>query len=880
MRDASIRTWAAAVAARDFRTSLRAWLGLDIRRDLEKLIEFCWHRSRDELLTPAAVRHMAIAPVGPVKGADDDSDDGWSQAFGYEMRWNIVTCFQHALAVLPRWSAAVSRQGYAIAAQGGQHALVLPEQLQFMHNQLRFVGRAMRVQLDAVPVDRVQPGVASAHCRRFGSSHMQTLWVATVVQGEAPIRRFLQGELDAAVAEGTRDRLLTLWHQAVEDHLNASVTDDAALVTAFESEDSSRPAVLAKDVDRLRSQLLGALQLSNPLEPYRAWQRQKLQGLLNQQWHRCAHEWSVARFGFKRMLEGGNATILAVHPVVGDMLAVTAWAVDPVPTDDAVLNASQAASESLALPADVVGATLRLPALRELLHESALVRSDAQSVQTGKARLKFFNHGRLMLPLSEDVQAWLHRWGRELSPKASLWLHAEPVAADQLPLPPMTIALDVLHGGAAVQRRGAERSPEPVEIIDFAHACLGPAGATLISSLDYWPANLALDFVVPTQLTVAELSPGAALRKGLGTWHREAFSPTGHALLSAVFAACDPAVFGDRREMAQHVLSLGPADALAVAQFTCSMQAASLSHEDFAWALSFVDGGAANALVDVRAALQERLLQTDIGDDVPAWTLRGPAPLTYIRFAAPIELGHMQFEEDSPLLDRTQNLCGAYVWTRETQQGLDICIGLNTTGHQVRNSVPFSKVIEVTVDPEERRSFRDIAARGTKPGLTLGILMEEMVQGLLANPKSLPKEQIEQRLRPYRTALRAVMLVLLYMGLRDARLEEEVKTYSPNIGRGVAMALPAQAKARKPDKAVAFRRIRVGPEDFDDVPVEADEGRADSEPKVAPHWRRGHFYMQAYGPGWRERRQVWRKPVLVAAARLTGPLPMRKYDVG
>ena len=49
-------------------------------------------------------------------------------------------------------------------------------------------------------------------------------------------------------------------------------------------------------------------------------------------------------------------------------------------------------------------------------------------------------------------------------------------------------------------------------------------------------------------------------------------------------------------------------------------------------------------------------------------------------------------------------------------------------------------------------------------------------------------------------------------------------------------------------------------------------GAARTPTEVTSHWRRGHWAMQPCGPGWSERKRIFRPPVLVRADRFAGDL--------
>src|SRR5205823_7845762 len=101
---------------------------------------------------------------------------------------------------------------------------------------------------------------------------------------------------------------------------------------------------------------------------------------------------------------------------------------------------------------------------------------------------------------------------------------------------------------------------------------------------------------------------------------------------------------------------------------------------------------------------------------------------------------------------------------------------------------------------------------------------------------------IETFYKPMYAAVSYVVKVFLYMALRQARSVEH-REYDEAMRRIAGLGVKKQARLLQRVESL-YNGIRVGP---NDLPRESTAHAGNST--VAPHWRRGHFRMQACGVG-------------------------------
>jgi hypothetical protein len=151
--------------------------------------------------------------------------------------------------------------------------------------------------------------------------------------------------------------------------------------------------------------------------------------------------------------------------------------------------------------------------------------------------------------------------------------------------------------------------------------------------------------------------------------------------------------------------------------------------------------------------------------------------------------------------------------------------------------------------------------------ITVGEWLAEVLGGVAAADAS-------ELHRSMHAAVSYVVRVFLYMALKQARVLPH-REYDEALRRAADLGERKRAKLLQ-RSASLYNGILVGPES---LPSNAAAGGTGSG--VAPHWRRGHFRMQAFGPGNQQRRLIFVAPVLIHAEQLQGEVPAPKsYRAG
>lgn len=147
-------------------------------------------------------------------------------------------------------------------------------------------------------------------------------------------------------------------------------------------------------------------------------------------------------------------------------------------------------------------------------------------------------------------------------------------------------------------------------------------------------------------------------------------------------------------------------------------------------------------------------------------------------------------------------------------------------------------------------------------------------------------EELRQDREAFEMSMKELSKVLLYMQMREARIEREDKQYGDSVGRGEHPLLPPKNKdtrlsssGERPRETI-LRRIRVGPIRFEDEVDSSETNGASSGVKVMPHPRTGHIRWQACGQGWRDHKPIWIKPQWIGMKGGVPSGPPRLYDVG
>lgn len=142
--------------------------------------------------------------------------------------------------------------------------------------------------------------------------------------------------------------------------------------------------------------------------------------------------------------------------------------------------------------------------------------------------------------------------------------------------------------------------------------------------------------------------------------------------------------------------------------------------------------------------------------------------------------------------------------------------------------------------------------------------------GVLGGVNAADESEIQ---RSMHAAVSYVVRVFLYMALRQARVTPHCE-YDDALRRAAGLGERKRAKLLQ-RSASLYNGILAGPESLPNA-SEITTGAG-----VAPHWRRGHFRMQPFGAGSRQRKLIFVAPVLVHAEQLQGDAPAPKsYRAG
>ncbi len=258
------------------------------------------------------------------------------------------------------------------------------------------------------------------------------------------------------------------------------------------------------------------------------------------------------------------------------------------------------------------------------------------------------------------------------------------------------------------------------------------------------------------------------------------------------------------------------------------------------------------------ADLHERLVQTDL-KDVPTTMLALPYPAIYVAFGQQGRWKLFDAETGEHPVD------GAYLYFRPVSEG-----GIKTHPLFVPlfEGAAHTITISITALPNENSSnLLDDANQWVSLPIREDAMVAEVVEESYRIGEEFRKQigdrisqvHIRQNARTVRDITLHLAKFILYMNIPDVRnrmvrLDERDRHLAEAERRKGKKAEKARRKAAR-----SFNVVRIiGPEPVGGSGVASGSGRT-----VRPHWRRGHFRMQPYGPGLNKRKLVWIEPVLV-----------------
>jgi hypothetical protein len=237
-----------------------------------------------------------------------------------------------------------------------------------------------------------------------------------------------------------------------------------------------------------------------------------------------------------------------------------------------------------------------------------------------------------------------------------------------------------------------------------------------------------------------------------------------------------------------------------------------------------------HALIELTPALQQWLIQSDLGDDIPIDLLRPPAPACFIRFGEALQQAIVP-PDDTSSYNRIQ---GVYVFEavreREKQRALALL--------PIFDMDAIHKVAMASIDiviNDEQRSLTDH--------------IEELCN----------RDNFSQGAAHFRSLAQLCAKVFLYWNAVQALRVKETP-YTDALLQLERIGPKKAAKVRRQvDKL--YDRVLLGP-----LELPANTYGANGE--ISPHWRRGHFRMQPHGPQMSLRKVMFIAPTLVRADRL------------
>jgi hypothetical protein len=253
-------------------------------------------------------------------------------------------------------------------------------------------------------------------------------------------------------------------------------------------------------------------------------------------------------------------------------------------------------------------------------------------------------------------------------------------------------------------------------------------------------------------------------------------------------------------------------------------------------------------LIEGTAALETLLLNSDIDRNLPLSMLALPYRAQYIRFGHAV--GRAARLPDGPNPDN--ELDGVFCFLTPPTPGLD--------------GYPAWRLEFIFIATVAGRYFAHVMLLGTIENRDMPVM--EWLSGILSRHKNAITAPNGAAVR---CALDYVAKLLLYLGLRQARIAHR-NEHSEALKR--LDRLGCKKRGRHLHRLERqYDRIEVGPERIQ-LPDAGGSGAM-----VAPHWRRGHFRLQAYGQGRQERKMIYIPPILVHARDLTVAPQPKSYRV-
>ncbi|MEM8517573.1 hypothetical protein RCH05_002119 [Janthinobacterium sp. CAN_S7] len=236
-----------------------------------------------------------------------------------------------------------------------------------------------------------------------------------------------------------------------------------------------------------------------------------------------------------------------------------------------------------------------------------------------------------------------------------------------------------------------------------------------------------------------------------------------------------------------------------------------------------------NMVIELTPALERLLTSSDLGEDIPAAQLRPRMAACYIRFGEAMRQAVVL-----PVETGVHRIQGAYVFA-STYNG----------------KRAISIVAIYAADRDEPLGIS-----------SLDFVIEDEQESLLSVIRSQCGGTVESdSLLAQQTALAQLCTkVFLYWGIEQAR-HVSLTPHGDALRRLQGMGPRKAAKLLRQTERL-YDRVVLGP---DTLPAHLRSASGE----MSPHWRRGHFRMQAHGPRLSLRKVMFISPTIVRADRLT-----------
>jgi hypothetical protein len=231
-------------------------------------------------------------------------------------------------------------------------------------------------------------------------------------------------------------------------------------------------------------------------------------------------------------------------------------------------------------------------------------------------------------------------------------------------------------------------------------------------------------------------------------------------------------------------------------------------------------------IIEPTDALEQMLVASDLGEDLPADVFRPPFPACFIRFGKAFHRATTDSGRNGPD-DRPMH--GVYVFetVREQQRALTL--------------------ISLFVDDEPPMFYAN----------SIELIFGDESQSLAKLIRETCEADADESAH-FESIAQIVAKVFLYMSLPQAvRIEERDYTAVRDRLNRIGPKKAAKLQRQLPD---LYDRIILGPQEI----------HVHGHGEVSPHLRRGHFTMQPHGPRNSLRKLMFIAPIWVRADRLVG----------